>query len=540
MDSVCQTGLVGHEHHYQSSPKWKELEKNPELAKQWLEASRNNPSDECINDRKNNLDLCFHSSYPDGSKPALDITGCDACLRYLPPLGPSASLKEDTWYRCSVCKQYDECSICHSEKEKAKKPHPHKMFKYVYDLRDPNPPQSIAERVLSFDGGGVRGYMTVLMFREFAKKLRETRGPDAYPDLDKFVSGFVMPSYCLVSGTSIGGLIAIALSLGVSLSNLILAFETKAKKIFHKKALTLQQVPRYTHQGLRKVFRFLVRSIDRFARLSDAEIEKLTFNDMSCPWDCFVTSFDLYLQKPMLFSKRDHPNMRLIDAVLATSAAPVYFPVHFFSRPFEVADHCPVCHESGRPTGDDICELCHFRSTNEGLMRPYACIDGGLWANDPQFAALLYLKLHQHLPNFANSVSCVMSFGTGEVREKFANRVKDLEGQQPGLVQWVMPDSHVSIINSLFAGSQVFAASSVQLLQSTNRVWSVKVQVGLKEAIDLDKAGSKHMKNQNKIVHEFLKSEEGTRQIAWAVRRFFATPVAENSQSMHPRGAPRT
>jgi hypothetical protein len=131
------------------------------------------------------------------------------------------------------------------------------------------------------------------------------------------------------------------------------------------------------------------------------------------------------------------------------------------------------------------------------------------------------------LANFTKTVSAIFSFGTGEAgidvdeKKKFLNKEKTV-----GIIDLVNPMGQMSLVTSMFAGSAVFAAKSVEYLQATNRVWSCKLQIPLEKAIALDDAGKEAMEEQKRIVEKFLTTEKGQKKMNWAVRRFLATPVS--------------
>src|SRR5262245_30397594 len=81
-------------------------------------------------------------------------------------------------------------------------------------------------RVLSIDGGGMRGLYTAAYLASLAKRYAVTRGVLAL-DIGK--------GFDLLVGTSTGGIIACALAIGLPLGEIVDLYRTHGKAIFPRK-----------------------------------------------------------------------------------------------------------------------------------------------------------------------------------------------------------------------------------------------------------------------------------------------------------------
>lgn len=202
-------------------------------------------------------------------------------------------------------------------------------------------------RVLSIDGGGVRGYLPALLLAEIERRA-------AQPAASLFD---------LVVGTSTGGIIGMGLAAGLSAQNLAGFYPAHGHRIFgtgtgfrarmdasaRKIGTVFGGHPehagnaRHRPDGLEAVLREVLGDI----RLSQARM------------DLAITSFDRLAAQPVVFSRRDARadarwDLPLSAVARATSAAPTYFP------PLDLL-------WAGRQ--------CSF-------------IDGGVWANNPSGVAV--------------------------------------------------------------------------------------------------------------------------------------------------------
>jgi len=221
-------------------------------------------------------------------------------------------------------------------------------------------------RVLSIDGGGIRGLLPAVVLA----------------DLEARTGRPVSALFDLIAGTSTGGILACALCRpaaagGVggprfSAADLVALYAEEGPRIFHrglgKRLRSADGLldERYDDDGLR-------RALERY--LGDARLsEALT--------DLLVPAYELESRFAFFFRSaraRTDPSydFALLDVARATSAAPTYFP------PAQVTD------VAGR--------------------RTYGLVDGGVFANNPAMCAVAELSRAGE----ASEIDVLLSLGTG-------------------------------------------------------------------------------------------------------------------------------
>lgn len=189
-------------------------------------------------------------------------------------------------------------------------------------------------KILSIDGGGIKGL--------YSSKILQHLEEQAQSPLSDY--------FDLISGTSTGGLIAMALSLKIPAENLVKFYKEEGPLIF-KNTLPFSRKLRFLQQ-------LLVQSKYPAQNLKDSLkkiFEDKTIGDsenLLC-----IPSFNVSIGKNRVF-KYDHNDLTgtdnklsMVDVGLATSAAPTYFPLHKIGNPYFA--------------------------------------DGGVWANNPALCGLL-------------------------------------------------------------------------------------------------------------------------------------------------------
>lgn len=207
-------------------------------------------------------------------------------------------------------------------------------------------------RVLALDGGGIKGAYTAAVIAEYEAILKKPLA--SYFDL--------------IVGTSTGGILALALANGLGASEIVNLYVTKASKIFPSEMRSFIGWfqswfdVKYDSSGLRRAL--------------ENEFGSTKLSDLDS--DVAITSFEAVTGRPVLLrSKRltgdDRPfsDMSLVEAALASSAAPTYF----------------------------------LPKKMEGRV----LLDGGIWANCPVLVAISE-AVNRHHCSFADIN--VLSIGT--------------------------------------------------------------------------------------------------------------------------------
>jgi predicted acylesterase/phospholipase RssA len=231
-------------------------------------------------------------------------------------------------------------------------------------------------RVLSIDGGGVRGIIPATMLLQYETVMQAKLGDDFR----------VVDSFDVIAGTSTGGLIALAVALRIPMRSIVNMYLDESDTIFPRSlfwdATGLRNVwkilgPSYSHSGLRQtVEKFLKdNGINPNGELGDmvrevhekaAKAGKLLKKDKPPPC-AMVASYSLTHRCPIRFCnyikpmgqsnmihrpgmpelRYSHPDdfkFSVVDAVMSTTAAPTYLPSH---RSTAVSGNNVVCVDGG-------------------------------------------------------------------------------------------------------------------------------------------------------------------------------------------------
>ena len=179
------------------------------------------------------------------------------------------------------------------------------------------------KKILTLDGGGIRGMMTVEVLAEVESLLRQKlgRGED-----------FVLADYFdFVSGTSTGAIIAACISIGMKVSDIRTFYLSSGEEMFDK-AFLLKRF-RYKY-GDTKLAEKMQEVFGRDTTLGSDKLKTVLMMVMrnattDSPWPVSNNPFAKYNQRVRENgSPRDNCNLDipLWQLVRASTAAPVYFP----------------------------------------------------------------------------------------------------------------------------------------------------------------------------------------------------------------------
>ncbi len=205
-------------------------------------------------------------------------------------------------------------------------------------------------RILSLDGGGARGYLSARILENIEILLAD-KAAQAGEDVDgpKTNGGDIPPlgSYFdLIVGTSTGAILAAGLAAGKSAHELAELYKKELPRIFTRRHWLLPSRwhgPKYDSAVLKEVL--------------EGVLGGKTLDDVET--DLCVVATSLLNGQPRLYKSdyfsRNRPRSgeRLVDILLASAAAPTYFP--------------PM----------------------EGLNRSSLLVDGGICANNPALVGLI-------------------------------------------------------------------------------------------------------------------------------------------------------
>ena len=281
-------------------------------------------------------------------------------------------------------------------------------------------------RILSIDGGGIRGLIPAIMLDEIEKRTarieieaaeNENREPDVQPDENRQdENGKFIPTselFDLIAGTSTGGILALGLTkpnVTVPPSERQPAYTAQAlAALYREKGGEI--FPLSTYYKLRSRIPF-VNKVPSVAEFFDEKYPSEGLKGVL--EECFgktrlrkalthvlVPSYDMKCGRPRFFKSRkatecDQDNHRMADVAHATAAAPTYF------EPFE-----------------ECCELFG-----------HPLVDGGIFANNPAMCAFAEAK--KQCPG---AEILLVSLGTGQL----TRRLEYEEAKNWGIIGWAEP-----------------------------------------------------------------------------------------------------
>lgn len=240
-------------------------------------------------------------------------------------------------------------------------------------------------KVLSIDGGGIRGIIPAMVLAE----------------IEKTTGKSIAESFDLIAGTSTGGILALALTIPgdggkprYTAEDLIALYEKEGSRIFSRSlwhkihAIGTLAEERYPADGIEEV-------LDQY--FGETELKEALK-------PILISSYEIERRFPFFFrseraKKRSDYNYPMKKVARATSAAPTYF------------------------------EPLQLSTENAGEY--YALVDGGVFANNPAMCAYAEICAeHREVKDFL-----LVSLGTGELtRPLLYNETKNW-----GLIGWAQP-----------------------------------------------------------------------------------------------------
>ncbi len=323
---------------------------------------------------------------------------------------------------------------------------------------------SKTKNILSLDGGGVRGIITLAFLERLQAKL-DAKG-----------AGRLCDHFQMIGGTSTGSIIAAGLSLGISPSKLLEFYTHLGPRVFRK--------PRFRLIGMQSVFdaRMLREELANIIGDKRLDSDEILTNlvivakrmDTGSPWIVHNNPNGVFWNDPPDGSFIGNRNYSLAEIVRASTAAP------FFFQP-------------------ELIEIA--KSEAPGLF-----VDGGVSPHNMPAMAMLLLAT---VPNYgfgwetgAEALNFV-AIGTGTFRQRL----------DPGKIRMTPAATlAISAVSSVINDCEASNLSIMQSLGRCQRAWHINSEIGDLAGFQLGKEPLFTFSRFNvSLEHDWLNQELGIR-----------------------------
>ncbi|HEX8902975.1 patatin-like phospholipase family protein [Vitreimonas sp.] len=300
-------------------------------------------------------------------------------------------------------------------------------------------PDTGAKRILSLDGGGVKGVLTLGMLKPLEDELRRRAGGDPSFRLSDY--------YDLIGGTSTGAIIASGLSLGLSIDEMIELYMKLGPEVFGKTAgdgVFLQS--KFESKKLRRA----LQSVLSTKTLGSQDIKTgLAIHakriDTGSAWVVTNHPLGVFYDPPPEGGVFPNKRYRLVDLVLASAAAPTFF--------------------------DEITIDVEFDEKRRPIQKGFF-VDGAVSANNNPSLQLFMLALEPSYKfGWKSGADNLMmtSCGTGMRRPTVDG--KAFQGLPPGL-------RGVHALRAMVYDTQVQGVMLMQAFSNPRKPWRINSEIG--------------------------------------------------------------
>ncbi|OVA10385.1 Patatin/Phospholipase A2-related [Macleaya cordata] len=339
--------------------------------------------------------------------------------------------------------------------------------------------------VLSIDGGGVKGLIPATILDFLEAQLQEIDGDPEARLADYFD---------VVAGTSTGGLITTMISTPntnnrplYAAKDIIPFYLQHSPKIFPQKNsgglwgsvtnfMGTVTGPKYDGKYLHSLLQGFLGEIKVHQTLTMV----------------VIPTFDIKLLQPIIFStheaKRDISKDALLsDLCISTSAAPTFFPAHYFET----------------------------RDSEDKVLRSFDLIDGGVAANNPTLVAMnqvtkeIFAKNEEfeHIKSMDCTKYLVISLGTGTAKRE--HKYSAAMASKWGMLQWLYNGANMPLMDAFTQASgdmvDIHASVLFQALHSKKNYLRIEVDDLEGNAASVDISTEENMQKLIQIGQELLK-----------------------------------
>jgi uncharacterized protein len=374
-------------------------------------------------------------------------------------------------------------------------------------------------RILSLDGGGIRGIVAAKMLAAIEKEINQP--------LNEY--------FHLIAGTSTGSILAAAIANGHSSEDIVNLYQQKSAIIFpYKKRFSLRRIPLLLKHGI---------SAPKYSEKGLTEVLQAAFGSKKLfditSTQLLIISFDTIERQPIFFKNwrqdKEYGNIPLWEVCVCSASAPTYFPAHKLDKRINgtVQDAYPetIVLDDDAASVDDVynqMKISIIDGTGSGQTRSikkyigltrqatiypawdvipdrtsiyslkslYSAIDGGVAANNPSSCAIAEAL---RLGYSAKDIS-VLSIGTGE-RTRI---IPFQKAQHWGLIEWAQP-----LIGILFDGSsEIYEYITQQIVHKRLLRLQFKLDrelTGKKLSDDIDDVSTENINNLLEAAQAYMK-----------------------------------
>lgn len=299
-------------------------------------------------------------------------------------------------------------------------------------------PDTGPKRILSLDGGGVKGLLTLGMLKPLEDELRLRAGGDPAFRLSDY--------YDLIGGTSTGAIIASGLALGLSVDELIALYRRLGPDVFGKTAgdgVFLQS--RFESKKLRRALQGVLstKTLGTEDLKTGLAIHAKRI-DTGSAWVVSNHPLGAFYDPPAENNVFANKRYRLVDLVLASAAAPTFF--------------------------DEIVIDIEFDDKRRPIQKGYF-VDGAVSANNNPSMQLLMLALEPcYKFGWKGGADNLMmtSCGTGARRPGIDGRA--FQGLPPGL-------RGVHALRAMVYDTQMQGVMMMQALSKPRKPWRINSEL---------------------------------------------------------------
>lgn len=374
-------------------------------------------------------------------------------------------------------------------------------------------------RILSLDGGGIRGIVAAKMLAAIEKEINQP--------LNEY--------FHLIAGTSTGSILAAAIASGRSCQDIVDLYQQKSSVIFpYKTRFSLKRIPLLLKHGI---------SAPKFSDKGLIQVLQTAFGSTRLfditSTQLLIVSFDTIEREPIFFKNwrndKKYGNVPLWEICVCSASAPTYFPAHKLDKRINgtVQDAFPevIVLDDDASSMDNVynkMQISIIDGTGSGQTRTireyigltrqasvypawekipdktsiyslkasYSAIDGGVAANNPSSCAIAEAL---RLGYSAKEIS-VLSIGTGE-----RTRIIPFEkAQHWGLIEWAQP-----LIGILFDGSsEIYEYITRQVVYKRLLRFQFKLDrelTGKKLSDDIDDVSTENISNLLEAAQVYMK-----------------------------------